>query len=408
MTDQIEKEQLTDMPEGDQTSVAVLEANKKEALLRRPMDILLKTGPAISVPRLGDLIEGKVLGKKGSRLFLDLGPYGTGIIYGREYFNARDLIKPLKLSDPVLSKVVELENEDGYVELSLREAGEDKMWQESEKFMKEKTPLTLKVFSANKGGLVIYWQGVQGFLPVSQLTAKHYPRVEGGDKSKILTELQKFVGKNLEVTILDFDSKENKLIFSEKSVESEEMKEVLLRYQVGDEVEGMVTGVVDFGIFIKIEEGLEGLAHISELDWGLVENPSDLFKVGDMLKAKIINIEGGKISLSVKALKPDPWKEFANKFKKGDIVKGKVTKINRFGAFVQIENGLSGLAHVSEFGTEKVMRDALEAGNEYHFQVLVLNPEEHKLSLSFIKTEDGKETPAAVVPEVKEEKIEEK
>lgn len=349
------------------------------------MDSIFKAGLQIAVPRVGALIEGVVLFKQGPYLYLDLGPYGTGVVYGREYYNARDLIKPLQAGDAVMAKVVEVENEEGYAELSLREVGEDKMWQEAERAMKEKTALELKVFSANKGGLVIYWQGVAGFLPVSQLSAKHYPRVEGGDKTKILSELQKFIDKTLEVVILDIDPKENKLIFSEKNVESEELKEALSRYTVGDVVEGEVTGVVHFGIFIKIEEGLEGLAHISELDWGLVEDPAKLFGVGDHVKAKIINTEGGKISLSIKALKPDPWQEFAEEYKKGDILQGAVTKISRFGVFVEVYKALSGLVHISEFASEKEMRDALEVGKTYHFQILLLNPNERKLSLAFVR-----------------------
>ncbi|TSC71544.1 MAG: RNA binding S1 protein [Parcubacteria group bacterium Gr01-1014_70] len=352
----------------------------------RLMDTLFKSEGAIATPKLGELITGIVLSRHGPYIYVDVGPYGTGVVYGREFYNARDIIRTLKAGDTVTAKVIEIENEQGYTELSLCEAGKDKMWQEAGALMKSKTPLPLLVISANKGGLVINWQGVSGFLPVSQLTTKHYPRVEGGDKSKILSELQKFVGETLEVTILDMDPKESKLIFSEKNVESDELKEVLSKYHAGEIIEGEITGVVDFGIFIKIEEGLEGLAHISELDWGLVENPADLFAVGQRLQAKIINMEGGKVSLSVKALKPDPWKDFAGKFNKGDIVKGRVRKIDRFGVFVEVEEFLlSGLAHVSEFGSEKEMRELMELDKVYHFQILNLNPEERKLSLSFVK-----------------------
>ena len=367
-----------------------------EEATRRLMDTLFKSAGALSTPKAGELISGTVLSRRGPFVYVDLGPYGTGVVYGREFYNARDIIKTLKIGDAVTAKVVEVENEDGYTELSFREAGKDKMWQEAEALMKNKMPVSLPVLSANKGVLVMNWQGVSGFLPVSQLTAKHYPRVEGGDKSKILSELQKFVGETLEVTILDINPKENKLIFSEKNVESDELKEVLSKYQIGDTIEGEVTGVVDFGVFIKIEEGLEGLAHISELDWGLVENPSDLFNVGAQVKAKIINVEGGKVSLSVKALKPDPWKDFASKFKKSDIIKGRVRKIDRFGVFVEIEDFLlSGLAHVSEFGSEKEMREHMELDKIYHFQILNLNSDERKLSLSYVKEGDEKkEEPA--------------
>jgi len=383
--------------ESEESSIATLDASKRDAS-RRLMEALFKSMPVAVVPKLGELMEGTLLYKKGTSVYLDLGAYGTGVIYGREYFNARDLIKALSPGDLVTAKVVDLENENGCVELSLQEAGKDKMWQEAEELMKSRKTLSLKVASANKGGLVIVWQGVAGFLPVSQLSAKHYPRVEGGDKVKILGELQKFVGKNLDVTVLDIDPKDGKLIFSEKNVESEEMKEILARYQLGGEIEGEVTGVVDFGVFIKIEEGLEGLAHISELDWGLVENPADLFAIGQKVRAKIIAVEAGKISLSIKALKPDPWKEFGERYKKGDILQGRISKINRFGAFAEVELGLTGLVHVSEFGSEKEMQGKLQMGATYHFQILVLSPEGHKLSLSFISEEGKEETQATPAP----------
>src|SRR3989338_2076867 len=366
-----------------------------EETTRRLMDALFKSSGLVGTSKIGELVSGTVLSRRGPYIYIDLGPHGTGVIYGREFYNARDIIKTLKTGSAVTAKVIEIENEDGYMELSLCEAGKDKMWQEAEALMKSKTPVPLLVVSANKGGLVMNWQGVSGFLPVSKLTAKHYPRVEGGDKGKILNELQRFVGETLEVIILDIDSKESKLIFSEKNVESDELKEALSKYQMGDVVEGEVTGVVDFGIFIKIEEGLEGLAHISELDWGLVESPSDLFNVGERIQAKIINVEGGKVSLSIKTLKPDPWKDFADKFKKGDIVKGRVRKIDRFGVFVEIEDFLlSGLAHVSEFGSEKEMREYMKLDNVYHFQILNLSSEERKLSLSHVKEGDEGKLPA--------------
>ncbi|PJE64517.1 MAG: 30S ribosomal protein S1 [Candidatus Ryanbacteria bacterium CG10_big_fil_rev_8_21_14_0_10_43_42] len=387
---------------GTDQATAVLDDAEHAASQRRFMDAVYKIMQPIAVPKVGELMDGVIIARKGPYVYIDLGPFGTGVIYGREYYNARDLIKPLKTGDAVTAKVVEIENEDGYVELSLREAGRDKIWQEAEDLMKKKQPVPMKVFAANKGGLVIYWNGVQGFLPVSQLTAKHYPRVEGGDKGRILSELQKFVGGFMDVTILDYDPKEEKLIFSEKNVESDELKETLSHYEVGQEIEGEVTGVVDFGVFVKIEEGLEGLAHISELDWGLVENPSDLFSVGENVRAKIISIEGGKISLSIKALKHDPWQDFAGKHAKGDIVEGHVKKLDKFGAFIEIPKfSLSGLVHISEFGSEKVMNESLEAGKDYHFQILNLNPADRKLSLSFVK-EGGEASTKKVKKEEKE------
>ncbi len=360
---------------------AIIEETKNHNL--SIMDTLLGANPKVFL-KLGELITGKIIQKKGAKLFLDLGEYGTGIVYGREYQNAKELIKNLNVGDEIAGKIVTLENENGYIELSLKEAGSEMVWREIAACRDSKEVLDLKVSDFNKGGLVIEWRGIKGFLPASQLKADHYPRVEGGEKDKIAEELKKLVGTTLSLTILDFDSKEEKLIFSEKGTESEELKKIVEKYGVGDVVEGEVTGVVEFGIFIKIEEGLEGLAHISELDWALVEDPANLFKIGEKVKAKIIAIEGDKISLSVKALKPDPWEINKEKYKKGDIVEGKVLRLNKFGALILLPTGIYGLAHISEFGTEKKMREVIDAGKFYLFQIAVYKPEDRKLSLSYL------------------------
>ncbi|KKT83488.1 MAG: RNA binding S1 domain protein [Candidatus Giovannonibacteria bacterium GW2011_GWC2_44_9] len=367
------------------------------------MDALLKAQPKVFL-KIGDLIEGQVLEREGAKLFLDLGIFGTGIIYGQEYQNARELIKNLKPEDKVTAKIVELENENGFVELSLKEAGSEMVWKEAKELKESQEALNLKVVEANKGGVVLEWRGIKGFLPASQLKASHYPRVEGGEKEKIFDELRKLVGEAISVTILDFDPKENKLIFSEKGAESEDLKKVVEKYKVGDIIEGEITGVVDFGIFIKLEEGLEGLAHISELDWALVENPNTLFKVGEQIKSKIISIDGDKISLSVKALKPDPWETYKEKYKKGDIVEGKVLRLNKFGALVTLDTGIYGLAHISEFGTERKMREMVLVGESYFFQIVNYKPEDKKLSLSFL----GKKGEAPAAPKEEPQENQEK
>ena len=347
------------------------------------MEGLLQAKPKVFL-KVGDLVDGLFLFKEGAKAYLDLNQYGTGIIYGKEYQNARELIKNLKTGDKVAAKVVELENEDGLIELSLKEAGSEIVWREINDAKESQETLSIKTLEANKGGLVLEWKGIKGFLPASQLKASHYPRVEGGEKEKIFEELKKLVGETIAVTVLDFEQKENKLIFSEKGTESEILKKMVEKYKVGDEIEGEITGVVDFGIFIKIEEGLEGLAHISELDWALVEDPNALFKVGEKTKAKIISVDGDKVSLSVKALKPDPWETHKEKYKKGDITSGKVLRLNKFGALVMLETGIYGLAHISEFGTEKKMREMVSPGETYVFQIVNYKPEDKKLSLSFL------------------------
>ena len=219
-------------------------------------------------------------------------------------------------------RVVGLENELGELELSFRFAGQRKTWDNLASLRDSSELVEVDIIEANKGGLIIEWQGIQGFLPVSQLSPQNYPRVEGGDSTKILKELQKFIGQSMEVKIFDFDPSQGKLILSEKAKEAEKIKEILKNYTVGDVVEGEITGLVDFGAFIKFpseakpEEGLEGLIHISELDWAIIENPSEIVKVGEKVSAKIIEIKDNKVSLSLKALKKDPWSEIEEKFKK--------------------------------------------------------------------------------------------
>ncbi|MBI2175254.1 MAG: S1 RNA-binding domain-containing protein [Parcubacteria group bacterium] len=362
------------------------------------MDFLFKT-VTLSVPKAGDLLEGLIIARKGAALFVSLDPFGTGIVYGREYYQARDLIKSLKTGDVVTAKVLNLENEDGYVELSLEQADKEMLWREAEELRKLKESVEIPVVEANKGGLVLAWKGLSGFLPASQLRASHYPRVEGGDKDKILEELKKLVGTTLTVTVLSVDSKEEKIIFSEKNVETAELKELVSQYHVGDVVQGEISGVVDFGVFIKIGEGLEGLAHISELDWGLVTDPTALFKEGEQIKAKIIGVSGGKISLSIKALKPDPWQLAAEKYHKGDIVQGVVVRLDKYGALVSLEEGIAGLSHVSEFASERDLRDKLELGKSYPFQVLNFDPSQRQLTLSFLGEQKTERVAKDAVPD---------
>lgn len=255
-------------------------------------------------PQEGEIIEGRFIKRELSALFLDLGSFGTGIIYGKEFYESKDEIKNLKVGDKVKAKVISLENEEGFVELSLKKAESATTWKELEEKKENEEVLKIKVLGANKGGLLTKISGISGFLPTSQLSAEHYPKVKEADKTEILRELQKFIGGELNVKILDVSRKEGKLILSEKATKTEEKRKLLENYKVGDIVKGEITGVVGFGAFIRFHQGkLEGLIHISELDSKIIEDPSEIVKVGEKVKAKIINIESHKVFLSLKALK---------------------------------------------------------------------------------------------------------
>ena len=357
----------------------------KEEIIKENLILSSITDRSANRPEVDSLVEGPVILVEKSSVYVDLAPFGTGIIYGREFINAKDIIRKISLGDIIKAKIVEVENEDGYTELSLKEAKQALAWSEAEKAIKTKTVLDLEVKDANKGGLILEWQGIQGFLPASQLKADHYPRVLDSDKDKILKELKKLIGQHISVMIISTLPKEGKLIFSEKDNNPEEKKEILSKYNIGDNLDRIVAGIVDFGVFLKLEEGLEGLVHISELDWGLVEDPRNMFKVEDKVKAKVIEIKDGKISLSIKALKENPWKEFEGKLKKGDIIKGVVIKYNKHGALVSIKEGVAGLVHNSTFPSETKLREKLELGKNYNFQITLFEPKDQKMTLVYLE-----------------------
>lgn len=352
-----------------------------------PMAALLNDTPAS--PEIGDLVEGPVVDIDRGRIYIDLHPFGTGIIYGREYLSARDILKNVNPGDIVAAKVSSTENPDGYIEVSLREARQALVWGEAEDAMKKKTPLELPVKDANKGGLIIEWQGIQGFLPASQLSTENYPRVPDGDKDKIFAELTQLVGKKLTLYVITADAKEQKLIFTEKGINAEEKAEMVDKYRVGDALDGEVTGATDFGVFVKLEDGLEGLVHISEMDWALVEDPKSRYKVGEKVRVQVIEVKDGKVSLSIKALTEDPWKSASAKYKKGDKVDAVIIKYNKHGALASIEEGVAGLVHVSEFGGSEQLREALRLGSSYPFTITLFDPNEHKMTLSFTNKEVG-------------------
>lgn len=368
----------------NETAVVSPDTEELEVAEKAPsiMDGFLTESPIH--PKVGDLVEGTVSAIGRARVYVDLPPFGTGLIFGREYMNARDVLRKVSVGDTIAAKVVESENKEGYIELSLKEARQALIWSEAEDAMKQQKVLSLLVKEANKGGLIIEWQGISGFLPASQLSAEHYPRVEDGDKDKILTELMNLTGTFLSVVIITADQKEGKLIFSEKGPQEKEVKEEKVsRYAVGDTVNGEVTGAVDFGVFVRLEEGLEGLVHISEIDWGLVENTRSLFKVGDKVKVKVIEVKDDKISLSIKQLKENPWTTASNKYKKDQMVNGVVIKFNKHGALASIEEGVAGLVHISEFASEEELKKALELGKSYSFKITLFEPKEHRMTLSY-------------------------
>jgi small subunit ribosomal protein S1 len=392
--DKIEKDSEVSAPKKAKKSPVVQEED-----VLSPMAILLEENP-MKIPQVGDVLEGIVIDITSNSLLLDLGALGTGIVLGKEIKDGLAVGK-VKKGDKVGATLIDLENEEGYIELSIREASYERAWDDLESKRDVMGVVTTKVLDANKGGLMVEVNGITGFVPVSQLSSEHYPRVEDGDKNKILELLKKLIGKEMLVRILDADRETEKLIVSERAASSEKEKEVISQLQAGDVIEGEISGVVDFGAFVKFfppakmasereSDKLEGLVHISELAWQLIDDPRTIVKTGDKVKAKIIGIDDTRISLSMKALMKDPWSEIAEKYKVGDTVQGKIDKINPFGAFVYLDKDIHGLAHVSEFQEVypgKKMDEILQAGETYDWKILSIEPRSHRMGLMIVKEE---------------------
>jgi len=373
------------------------------------MEDLLGQMSEFEKPKLGSVINGTVVSVSKNRLVVDLNGVAVGIASGRETHDSLGTIKDIKEGDTVKTVVIEEENDDGMVVLSLKKASQSTTWDRFEKAFKDGELIEIVISEANKGGLLIDVDGIKGFIPVSQLAPVHYPRVEDANSSEILTRLHRLVGVKLSVKIINIDRATGKMILSERAAIESESKRSLGKLEIGSTVEGTVSGVVKFGIFVTFD-GLEGLVHISEIAWGHVSNPHQHAKVGDKVKVQIIGIENDKLSLSVKRLVPDPWAEIEAKYPIGSKVKGVINRFSPFGAFVQLEDDINGLIHLSEISDQKVddPSDFLTVGEEVEAQVINIDRDEHRIGLSLkaIKS-PKKKSKSGDTTEVKKEEVKE-
>jgi len=344
-------------------------------------------------PKPGDTLKGFVIAVGRNEVRIDVNGVAVGIVRGPEL----DPNLHLTAGDEVEATVLDTDNEFGELELSLKGADRKKSWEKLRELFTSAAVVPVKVLEANKGGLIVRVEGVAGFLPVSQLSPENYPRVAGGEKQRILEKLKSIVGTTLDVKVIDVNEEGDKLIVSEKAVWETKQESVLSKYKVGDKVEGDVTAVTDFGAFVRFEQNLEGLVHISEIAWQRIDHPRDVLNVGDHVRAEIINIEGSKIFLSMKKLVDDPWKNVGDRFKVGQNVKGRVLKINPFGLFVELDPDIHGLAHISELSNKPVkdVNEIARVGDEFDFRIVSIDPENHRLGLSLRKAKEEKKEEVA-------------
>ncbi len=347
------------------------------------MDKLLEDAPPPLRVHPGETVEGVVVFRGKNKLLVDINGIAVGIVSGRELRDSFNTFHDLKIRDEVTTMVLEEENDEGMIVLSLRMASQQKAWDRFHDLVSEDGTMNFTPQEANKGGLLANIDGIRTFLPVSQLAPVHYPRVNNSDSSEIIQRLAKYIGHQFTVKIITMDEESGKIVVSEREAMAEERSKTMESLKVGDTKEGMVTGIVKFGMFVAFD-GLEGLVHISEIAWGHVKNPAEHAQVGDKMQVKIIGLDGDKLSLSVKQLTKDPWEEIAERYPVGKQVQGTVVRFADYGAFLRLEKDINGLVHLSEIAHLKVEdpSEALTIGQKVDAQVINIDIDERRIGLS--------------------------
>lgn len=255
---------------------------------------------SLSLPKRGSVLDGEVINISLSSILIDLGSFGTGVVYPREFYDDPEKQRDLKPGQKVKVVMLDLENDEGLREVSLKRAQMKSAWQQVKEIYEKGGIITVKINNLNKGGLIAEVFGIQAFMPLSQLAEEHYPKVENGNVQEIVKILQTYRNQEFKVKIIDVDESQNKLIISEKTAKQAEDKEKKAALNLGDIVEGKVVETTDFGAFIKLNDGSDALIPKSEINEE--ENVQELLKVGEKIRAKIIEISQNKIVVSQKNL----------------------------------------------------------------------------------------------------------
>ena len=328
---------------------------------------------------IGSILEGKVISKKRGELYVDLSPYGTGRLYGAFYLQSKNLAQKLNPGDVIGVKIVGLDDGYGNYEILLQELSAIDSWQKILNYYQKGEVLELEIKDANRGGWIVEIEGIQGFIPVSQLSPEYYPRVDANNKNLIYEHLKKFIGQKIKCKILSADPKTNKLVLSEKAVREETYQEILSKLMIGELMQVRIVGLSPFGLFVRFNENppMDGLIHITEIP----KEQSDLeknFKVGDVLTAKLIQIKQDKVSFSLKNLEPDPWVVFVRNYQIGSKVIGTLKEKNDIFGIVEID-GVQGLVFEN--------LDKVEVGQKYNFIIDKLQAKEKNLILKLANEE---------------------
>jgi len=328
----------------------------------------------------GDIVNAVFLKTTSKGAFFEIEKFGTGVLYGIEFLNAKNIVKKLNPGDNIPARVLCLENEDGFIELSLSDADKQNQWKTIKELEESGEVVDMKIIGANSGGLIGEILGLKAFLPLSKISSLNISS-DINNKEKLVAELKKFIGKEIKVKVVMSNHRTNKLVVSEKEALAPNISELIAQYKPGQILEGIISGITDFGVFVQLIDNpqVEGVVYNSEIDYRIIDNAKDILKINDLVKVKILEIKDNKLILSIKATKPDPW-ENIEKYKVGQEIEGKVYKFTPFGALINFDD-LQGIIHITDFGSAEEMKNKLELHKEYKFIIHQIKPEEKRIIL---------------------------
>jgi len=368
------------------------------------MDLMDDIEKSLRLPRIGEIVNGKVHQVTEKEVIVNMGCKKDGVIPKEEVTLEGDqkLTDLFKDGDEIQAKVIKTDDGDGVILLSKKKLEINEHWNEINEALENKTVISVKVVRQVNGGVIAAYKEVTGFIPLSQLSDKF---VENADE---------FMGQTLDVKVTRVDMKKGRTVFSHKAVLAEEKQkkidEIWESLNVDDVVEGTVMRFTDYGAFVDLG-GIDGLLHISEISWGKLKHPKEVLQIGDRVKVKILsmNSEKGKISLGLKQTTPEPWSVINEKYSVGEIVLGKVVQIKEYGAFIELEPGLDGLVHISEVANKRVANivDELELGQAVTAKILDIDTERRRISLSIKQAlheeEEAEDEPADLYDDEEED-----
>jgi small subunit ribosomal protein S1 len=379
----------------DQLDPQAVQDNQPEPIIESMEALLEQAGNDFDFPVRGEIRKGTIASISNDQILISIGAKSEGVIGSREMESlSKDVKDSFEVGQEITVYVVNPEDRNGNLMLSYTRAREATSWDKVEELEKNKDACDSKVSGYNKGGLLVNIEGLNGFVPASQLALSRRMNIKGDTPEERWGEM---VGEDISVRVIEVDRNRRRLILSERAASSEtreSLKEMVIdSLEIGETYTGRVTSLASFGAFVNIN-GADGLVHLSEISWDRINDPSEVLSVGQEVDVKVISIvkEKKRIGLSIRQLLEDPWVENAKSYEVGQMVECKITRLTSFGAFAEITPGFEGLVHISELSEQRVEhpKELLHEGDQVNLRIIKIEPEEHRIGLSLRKVESMK------------------